>query len=416
MTSIRKDPMEEISRRSMLRLAGGAAGASALLGASLVVGDDLLGSASAAPVKKVFARLEKKRYRAGEVMTLKLFERLAPGRRIRVTDTTGARWRRVARNGRLQKWQATATGRGPGKVTVHVLWPDGRVVRSKHYRARVHYHVDGPGATVLGAAVIGMSAPASQWDQRVREVGPGLAARRIYADLSQGATSQIKLVEQAHAAGMLPVISYKVGGDIAGAMSGKYNAVAEQAAAKLASFGLPTAVSFWHEPNPDVTGAEYAAASKQLLPIFRRGELRVGPILNGWLLDNREADFAAYCPDELFGLWDWFGIDTYESGTMANPGNNKPADRIPALRKFLSSRGHSLPLGVGEYNGFSAATIAAAGEALMSTPNVWFGCLWNSSGGKGVPLSGDRLAAFQRTLADPRSAAPRLSADDRRGV
>ena len=255
------------------------------------------------------------------------------------------------------------------------------------------------------------------WDQRVSEVGGGIAARRIFADLGAGATSQIKLVEAAHAAGMLPVISYKVGGDVAGAVSGKYNAVAEQAAAKLASYGLPTAVAFWHEPNPDMTGAEYAAASRQLLPIFRRGELRTGPILNGWLLDRQQDVFASYCPEDLFGLWDWFGIDTYESGTMDNPGDNKPADRIPALSQFLAARGHGdLALGVGEYNGYSAATISAAGEALLTTPNVWFGCLWNSSGGKGVPLSGDRLAAFRQTLADPRSAGPRVSADDRRSV
>ena len=164
-------------------------------------------------------------------------------------------------------------------------------------------------------------------------MGAGLAARRIFADLASGATSQIKLVEAAHAAGMLPVISYKVGGDVAGAVSGRYNAVAEQAATKLASYGLPTAVTFWHEPNPDMSRREYAAASRQLLPIFKRGELRVGPILNGWLLDRQQDVFASYCPEDLFGLWDWFGIDTYEAGTMSSPGDDKPADRIPALRR-----------------------------------------------------------------------------------
>jgi hypothetical protein len=252
-----------------------------------------------------------------------------------------------------------------------------------------------------------MSAPATAWDQRVAEVGPGLAARRIFADLAAGSSSQIRLVEQAHAAGLLPVISYKVGGDAAGAVSGAYNAVADQAAARLASYGLPTAVTFWHEPNPDISAAQYIAASKQLLPIFKRGQLKVGPILNGWLLDNQVSTFASYAPDELFGIWDWFGIDTYESGTVTAPGPRKPADRIPALAQYLSSRGYSLPLGVGEYNGYSAETIAAAGEALLSTPNVWFGCVWNSSGGKGYELSGDRLDAFRTTLADPRSAEPR---------
>jgi hypothetical protein len=257
-----------------------------------------------------------------------------------------------------------------------------------------------------GTTLIGMSSPAGVWDARVKAVGPGLAARRIFADLGSGATSQIKLVEQAHAAGMLPVISYKVGGDVAGAVSGKYNAVAEQAAAKLASYGLPTAVTFWHEPHGDMTPAQYVAATKQLLPIFKRGRLRVGPILNGWLLDNQQAAFGSYCPDELFAIWDWVGIDTYESGTMASPGSSKPAGRIPALSKYLKARGFDRPIGVGEYNGYSAKSIADAGEALMSTPNVWFGCLWNSTGGKGWEVTGDRLAAFQSTLNDPRSADP----------
>jgi hypothetical protein len=251
-----------------------------------------------------------------------------------------------------------------------------------------------------------MSAPAEIWNQRLREVGRGVAARRIFADLGDGPTSQLKLVEAAHAAGMLPVISYKVGGDVAGAVAGRYNAVAQQAAARLASFDLPTAVTFWHEPYGDMSGAQYAAASRRILPLFKRGELRVGPVLNGWLLDNQRATFASYCPDELFRLWDWVGIDTYESGTMAAPGPRKPAQRIPALAAYVQSRGYDLPLGVGEYNGYSAKSIADAGEALLSTPNVWFGCLWNATSDKGVTLAGDRLAAFKRTLADPRSADP----------
>ena len=253
--------------------------------------------------------------------------------------------------------------------------------------------------------LIGMSAPASLWDQRVQQVGRGLGARRIFADLAGGATNQLKLVEQAHAAGLLPIISYKVGGDVAGAVNGRFNAVAEQAAARLASYDRPTAVTFWHEPHGNLSPAQYVAASKQLLPIFRRGKLRVGPILNGWLLDRQQDTFASYCPDALFNLWDWFGIDTYESGTMAAPGTQKPAQRVAAVSAFLKSRGRAgLPIGIGEYNGYSAKSIADAGEALLSTPNVWFGCVWNADGGRGLELTGDRLTAFRRTLADPRSA------------
>ena len=257
-----------------------------------------------------------------------------------------------------------------------------------------------------GSALIGMSAPASVWDAKVAAVGAGLGARRIFADLATGASSQLKIVERAHADGMLPVISYKVGGDVAGAVAGRWNAVAEQAATQLASFGLPTAVTFWHEPNGDLSPADYVAASHQILPAFKRDQLRVGPILNGWLLDNQLTTFGAFTPDALFALWDWVGIDAYEGGTAENPGR-LAADRIYALSNYVMTRGFSLPLGVGEYNGYSAGSIARAGEALLSTPNVWFGCVWNAIGDVDWELSGDRLAAFKQTLSDPRRADPR---------
>jgi hypothetical protein len=254
-----------------------------------------------------------------------------------------------------------------------------------------------------GTPLIGMSAPPDLWSQRCAEVGRGLTARRIFADLGRGATHQLNLVGQAHDAGLLPVISYKVGGDAAGAVNGRFNKVAAEAAAKLAAFNKPTAVTFWHEPHGDLTPAQYVAASKQILPSFKRDKLKVGPILNGWLLDRQLSTFASYAPNELFKLWDWFGIDTYETGTMENPGDVKPADRIPKMAKFVNSR---LPLAVGEYNGYSAKSIADAGEALLSTKGVWFGCVWNATGGVGYVLEGERLQAFKRTLADPRAAEP----------
>jgi hypothetical protein len=261
--------------------------------------------------------------------------------------------------------------------------------------------------TGAGRALIGMNAPTALWDQRVAEVGPGLAARRIFADLAKGPDHGIRQVEAAHAAGLLPVISYKEGGDVAGAVAGKFNAVAEQAAARLVSYGYPTAVTFWHEPNGDLSGADYVKASKQLLPAFKQGKLKVGPILNGWLLDRQVAQFESFAPNEMFGLWDWFGMDTYESGTLSNPSAYKPAACIRDMATFVKSRGHDLPLGVGEYNALSAAQITAAGEALLSTPNVWFGCLWNDNLDFATVLTGDRLTAFRQTLADPRSAEPR---------
>ena len=190
--------------------------------------------------------------------------------------------------------------------------------------------------------------------------------------------------------------------------------MADQAAAKLASYGRPTAVSFWHEPNmrPDPGGPR--CGQKQILPFFKRGELRVGPILNGWLLDNQVEEFEAYIPDEMFGHLGLGGHRHLRGRYGVQPRARKPADRIHALRSYLSSRGYDHPIGVGEYNGFSAATIAAAGEALLSTPNVWFGCLWNSAGD--VPGARGRPAG--RVPGDPRRPAERrarLIASSRRG-
>jgi len=387
--------MNALSRRKMLGLVGGAAGVSSLLGGSVLA--PAHGSSA-----KVRIRLNRDIVESGERLTLHIVEHLEQGRRIRVTDGTGLQWKQLSKSRRSQVWTAKTSTPGTGTVHVVTTRADGRVFRDK-----VGYRVTAGGVTAGGRVLIGMSAPAQLWNQRVAEVGAGLTARRIFADLADGATSQLRLVEEAHAAGMLPVISYKARGDVARAMSGAYNAVAEQAAARLASYNLPTAVTFWHEPYGDMTGAQYAAASRQLLPIFKRGELRVGPLLNGWLLDNQRAAFASYCPDDLFGLWDWVGIDTYEAGTMYAPGPRKPADRIPALAAYVKSRGFDLPLGVGEYNGYSASSIAAAGEALLSTPNVWFGCMWNANGDRAVKLTGDRLAAFRQTVAAAQAVAAR---------
>ncbi len=392
--------MQPLSRRSLFQLSGAAVGAVG------VAGGVLSPAQAARKRRKVRAWLSPSTVQPGELLTLTIVERLKQPRRIRVKDSNGLVWTRSSRHRSSQVWTARPTEPGSGVVTVVVRRKDGRV-----FRRHEAYEVIGTTETPIpttGGALIGMSAPAPEWGQRVSQVGAGLGARRIFADLADGADSQIRLVEEAHAAGMLPVISYKVGGDVAGAVAGRYNAVAQQAAAKLASYGLPTAVTFWHEPYGDMTGEQYAAASRQILPAFKQGQLKVGPLLNGWLLDKQIDEFASFCPDDLFSLWDWFGIDTYESGTMAAPGSAKPAQRLPAMASFLASRGHAtMPLGVGEYNGYSAATIAAAGQAILDTPNVWFGCMWNSTEGKGYVLEGERLVAFQQTLAVARARRTR---------
>ena len=77
-----------------------------------------------------------------------------------------------------------------------------------------------------GVPHFGMSAPVDQWDRALASVGAGVTSRRIFADLGLGANNQLSLVASAHRAGLLPVISYKVGGDVEGAICGEFGAVA----------------------------------------------------------------------------------------------------------------------------------------------------------------------------------------------
>ena len=133
------------------------------------------------------------------------------------------------------------------------------------------------------------------------------------------------------------------------------------------------------------------------------GQVKVGPFLNGWLLDRQVSTFASYTDAELLDGWDFVGIDTYEGGTIDAPGQPKPADRIPLLVAWLKSVGQAgKPTALGEWNGYSAATIAACGEAALSEPSMFLACFWNSTTGKGYTLEGERLTAFKKTKADPR--------------
>ena len=258
--------------------------------------------------------------------------------------------------------------------------------------------------------LIGMSAPASLWSARVAEVGTqGLKARRIFADLISTGQDQASLISAAHAAGMMPVVSYKVP-SVTNAASGAYDAWADNAAAYLASFNKPTAVVIWHEPTGDMPPAQYVAMQNRLMPRFKGvGQLKVGPILNGFLLTQPSQpagvnEFTSFTSPALLDLWDFFGIDTYQPGTVTSPGALMPHERVYALLDWLADQGKpNMPIGVGEYNGFSSAAISGMGEALLSTPNTWFGCVWNVDEARAGILTGSRLTAYQATKADPRA-------------
>ena len=252
--------------------------------------------------------------------------------------------------------------------------------------------------------VIGMSAPANLWDTRIQEVGTnGVRARRIFADLSESGSSQLPLIRKAIADGMTPVISYKVPNP-ATLANGGYDTWLATLRTQLNDLNAPVTATFWHEPHGNMDPAVFRAASLKFFHGVDSPDIAVGPILNGWLLDRRVAEFASYTDANLLNKWEFVAVDSYQSGTPTNPGTDMPARAIPLLENWMDSVGHpDTPLGLGEYNGFSAKAIADAGEILLSTPEVWFGLAWNSTAGAYVPLTGDRITAFQNTKADPRA-------------
>lgn len=265
-----------------------------------------------------------------------------------------------------------------------------------------------------GKKIIGMSASSNLWSQRLSEVGAnGIRARRIFCDLTSTGNDQKASITQAINDNMIPIVSYKLPNDssgapdISGGLNGKYDSWASAAATFLNSFGKTVVATVWHEPRGDMTTTQYKSLHKRYAPLFKKTNIKFGPILNGFLLDNlnRPAgdNYVDWFDDELLNTWDYMGMDVYQTGTQDAPGKIYPGDRIAPLLKVLTARGkQNMPIVIGEYNGFTADCITKSGETFLSTPTLWIASMWNTTGGKGQVLTGDRLAAFKATKADSR--------------
>lgn len=241
--------------------------------------------------------------------------------------------------------------------------------------------------------IVGMSAPADKWGQRLADVGgAGIKARRIFGDLTSDGRSQSGLIEAAVRDGMIPVVSYK-----GTPTAANVKAVRDY----LVSLGVQVYATWHHEPHGDMTPTAFRDGSKVFLGV-KSANVKVGPILNGWLLDRRRVDFVSYTSPELIAAWDFLGLDVYQSDAASTI---YPGHRIPALLEVLAAAGRpDMPVVVGEYNGWTAEAIAESGRIFLDCPNVKVACMWNSGPtGLGIPLEGDRLTAFKGTLRDPRA-------------
>jgi hypothetical protein len=255
--------------------------------------------------------------------------------------------------------------------------------------------------------MVGMTCPVNQWTQRKAEVGPGMKSRRVY----DGGWDVLSKVGLAVSERLYPVASVKPGdwGDV---LAGRVDRQIDTLAEGLAAYDVDMALTAHHEPGAGEAGtlAEWA---KMLVYIKRRvraiaPKVKVGPNDNGYKFDDpskqgyTDAQFDAYYTDEVLAEYDFLAADCYHGGTMAKPLRDA-SYKIRGLTRFADRRGWTGPLGLGEYNGITAAGMRAAHDAIEEDPRFMWVCCFNSNvnnrDGVEWVLTGDRLAEFKRFIA-----------------
>lgn len=257
--------------------------------------------------------------------------------------------------------------------------------------------------TVAANDKFGMSAPANLWSQRLAEVGgpEHIKYRRIFL---VGFDASLAKVQEAANAGMVPIISYKVSPySWAQVASGAADADLKNVVTKLNAIPGKKFVALHHEPNGDGTPSDWSSMQIHALPILKTGrDISVGVIGNGWWWSSRaqglsDAEIAQWIPSKVIEISDVIAADTYQDVNLVESGGPK----IKNLAAW-GARVGAKAVGVGEFNGLSAAGITEAMNAVKSETLVKWACVWNSEAGNlGTPLTGDRLEAFKAGLATP---------------
>jgi hypothetical protein len=259
-----------------------------------------------------------------------------------------------------------------------------------------------PAAAAVAApkkAKLGMSAPADAWDKRVREVGSGLQARRIFLG---SFTASLSMPTKACRAGMYPVISFKTGSYTwAQVAHGKADAKLRSMARKLAALPCNVFVAVHHEPAKDGTPRAWSRMQAHALPLLGRHKgVKVGVIANGWWWSRghhrlTKAQIAKWIPRSVIKVSDVIAADTYQSSVTGEEASVK----MKRMAHWARNVGGVKALGVGEFNSPTAIGITHAVRRLAAEPLFAFGCIWNTNQGFASVLTGARLTAFKKALA-----------------
>jgi hypothetical protein len=267
-------------------------------------------------------------------------------------------------------------------------------------------------AVLPNKALLGMSAPVGTWDQRVKEVGPGLQARRIFVSSFTGSLS---LATTACNAGMRPVISFKEGSFTwAQIASGAADSQLQALHTRLVALPCAVFATIHHEPasgagtplvGENGTAAQYAAAMAHAFPILggmtTDPEVQVGPIGNGWWFNTKgglsDAQLKVWLSPAVLAASDFVASDTYQGTASAETVASKIQRMGAWARRTPGVRG----LGLGEFNMQTPQGMTAALAALKADPMFLFGNVWNNNGtgaANAHVLTGAMLTAFQTGL------------------
>jgi hypothetical protein len=248
-------------------------------------------------------------------------------------------------------------------------------------------------------AKLGMSAPAGLWNTRVREVGSGLQARRIFLG---SFTASLSLPTQACRARMYPVISFKTGSYTWGQVArGKADAKLRSMARKLAALPCNVFVAVHHEPAKDGTPRAWSRMQAHALPLLGRYKgVKVGVIANGWWWSRTnhrltKAQIAKWIPRSVIRVSDVIAADTYQSSVNGEEASVK----MRRMAHWARNVGGVKALGIGEFNSPTAIGITHAVGRLAAEPLFAWGCVWNTNLGFARVLTGARLTAFRKALA-----------------
>lgn len=249
----------------------------------------------------------------------------------------------------------------------------------------------------------GMSAPTNLWSQRLSEVGSAhINFRRLFY---QEFGDSLTRVSESINAGMTPVISWKTGSySWAQVAAGAADADLQSLVTRLNAIPGKKYLVIHHEPAGDGTAQDFVAMQLHALPILKTAnQASVGIVANGWWWSAQnqgytDAEIANWIPTSLKNISDFIAADTYQDDQQVEDGSVK-ASRLAAWAKRT---GGVSALGIGEFNGFTAASITNVMNVVKAEPLFKWALVWNSGpSGLGTPLEGARLQAFINAKATP---------------